>query len=1591
MKIRILVINDDCLSAEAISNERLARGFGLNTRLITKADFLQSARYNRLMALDAMLSEHVLFTLEDIYGSHYEVINSSNGGEDPRLNEDEDDKRRYKRTFKDALFLDNFEFYSLQEHSFFDVEFISSSFDGIFFFFHKDLSRDRDLNHSLLALLGAVDCPPVFMFNLALEKESLRYLVQDCEHILHESALTASFMNADHYGQFEYFMRVVLPKAHRVYFIYEEQRALVSRYYNLFNECLKQNRQDELIIPPFKLSHNGYLNFRRSEAIITAARSFRIVQDYKEHGFDMDHIIGYTDSYLIKEPEKVEVEDPIFDDPDFGTFGDSRMVLNSKHYIDVGHNAPECIDEKLKKVTYLNGYGVESNDPANNIPFRNAIRSSCSSYVVIEGEREQDNCAAGTEAGAANGAAGAADAGAASGCATEKCSGAGVVSTNEMLNEADQNAHLEPCSFNCPKVFKDEFIASGRHRFTVAISCKFFGYNQTLGLDIRGINLIRSVCDAFPNARIVLFLNENLYSFLDDIAHSDTIIHEQTDCFIRANTIKMRQMSKVLMGDVDSAGSLSFAICSRVNRSLNQHIKTQIFLEQEALKGENAPTGLDRFNGEYYGSELQSKVEKLNNIVDDCFINLDYQGLFKTDVDLLISDHLHERVVAQSNGVAAFKLKYNEDKLKEKVFLDQEYLEAFLASTFDFDLVPPLYVQFQGLSTLIANELRSQSEKQHEIIKQKEEMLKIVGTQHIHGPLYYFAKEGLDYEAPREQLPQSELLPSLSLEGLLLHGRSVREQILGLSEKYDIETLNDIILKYERGCALFENDLKQVFSTLYSSKHVIPTALLDDSKDEEPTMSLEEMSEAGFAPSEVILSNDESALEALGDRDLDVGDVNNAMDAGFSEEENQQEIEEAGKGLRVAQQSNFTYGKRYGLQWSFLRFFVAIMQSCAHRPEIRVEGRSFSHNVNLNSEPNTDFKTKDRGSTMAYTMAEFDREFIRARARRSESDPTLRGMMEDRMYSDHEDTAVKPITLLEEYIPPLFKPMSLSLLSFGCSRGEEVMDLLSYFNGQSVKGVDISEGAISKARQMLKNLRRLNRFEMLVEFKKLYHLGAKFYEGYTPQIINSMVQHKINLGTVELLAKNDWLTRTFGTESKIFTEFLGNLRPSGGVIKQTGLIGYIEFLASSDFFAQRERYASELARLKQTIRDTMNREELDEAQTKLRNILLSEIRSTQMMPERIDEHDTKRLNFLREIDIVLSAAFRNAQSRSASFLRNLYNAYSMLNALHDDMVFERLPEVMYPDFSDRNLSYKLKTSESEVSAAFNRAKSARDLMDASAVFAKSRKLIEETNGSEENMDMALSNELSADVNSKDISAKAEKREASIVGCTEEAGAVNGSPENGAPMASFGSGEQIKMDLADGYVFVERLKIEQYDAVTAMTVLCRHPETTKLTNAHHIYPFGEFKALLDKLDSMVKTGGFLCIFNANYRLEDTDLNDKYVRVFPFYDSTKVTSLLKMEEDEKNGTADYDDDFKKLRLSPNSSVNDYSFELLHKLTQLHFDRESRHEAHTICLPEDLRRMYERADSFNKFGHTALFDGKEQRIIRKDIGSIFLKIRD
>lgn len=67
---------------------------------------------------------------------------------------------------------------------------------------------------------------------------------------------------------------------------------------------------------------------------------------------------------------------------------------------------------------------------------------------------------------------------------------------------------------------------------------------------------------------------------------------------------------------------------------------------------------------------------------------------------------------------------------------------------------------------------------------------------------------------------------------------------------------------------------------------------------------------------------------------------------------------------------------------------------------------------------------------------------------------------------------------------------------------------------------------------------------------------------------------------------------------------------------------------------------------------------------------------------------------------------------------------------------------------------------------------------------------------------------------------------------------------------------------------------EYDLIFAMSVLCKWEDTMDKQDISSIYHFKQFSGQVKELDSHLSKGGLLVIYNANFRLKDTDIYSKY---------------------------------------------------------------------------------------------------------------------
>jgi hypothetical protein len=72
-----------------------------------------------------------------------------------------------------------------------------------------------------------------------------------------------------------------------------------------------------------------------------------------------------------------------------------------------------------------------------------------------------------------------------------------------------------------------------------------------------------------------------------------------------------------------------------------------------------------------------------------------------------------------------------------------------------------------------------------------------------------------------------------------------------------------------------------------------------------------------------------------------------------------------------------------------------------------------------------------------------------------------------------------------------------------------------------------------------------------------------------------------------------------------------------------------------------------------------------------------------------------------------------------------------------------------------------------------------------------------------------------------------------------------------------------------------IKEGKYHMIFCLSVLCRWDDTKYVSNCKNIYPFEKFQETLVMLSEMLVPGGYLIIYNSNFRLEDTVLVKNFI--------------------------------------------------------------------------------------------------------------------
>jgi hypothetical protein len=102
----------------------------------------------------------------------------------------------------------------------------------------------------------------------------------------------------------------------------------------------------------------------------------------------------------------------------------------------------------------------------------------------------------------------------------------------------------------------------------------------------------------------------------------------------------------------------------------------------------------------------------------------------------------------------------------------------------------------------------------------------------------------------------------------------------------------------------------------------------------------------------------------------------------------------------------------------------------------------------------------------------------------------------------------------------------------------------------------------------------------------------------------------------------------------------------------------------------------------------------------------------------------------------------------------------------------------------------------------------------------------------------------------------------------------------------------------------------FDAIFAVSVLCRWPATKGVEDIAEIFPFATFCSAVAELDSCLTSGGLLVIYNANFRFSDTPTFAKYRQAGRYRRGGKVAKFDRSNKRLSLDDADEDALFVKL---------------------------------------------------------------------------------
>lgn len=1346
-------------------------------------------------------------------------------------------------------------FFTLDDYTNIDYSFISQKFDGIFFFVHHPLGS-KVLPEGLFNLLQYQDRPLLWLFNVHLEPKAMCYALQ--LQAGQQSVELLQALQEVELQQLFVFLDELMPQAQHVGCLDAWTMQQLKAYYLLKKEQNGQSAQakaamnaenkpvesavDQAKVTPIRdtainaainTEHNTYLN-----AGLNAALNGEL-----NVSPDTASKITNTASHSSN---KVSLS----------VMGNAYQALHYVNQVRSLCNSALGFSSYLQKACILSAHPRISDFEQSGLESE-MIKILQEDWASLKNVPPKAKLAVGGKQA----------------LASKQGELSGLDGANQQILEstiAQYPQRLFCCPVNKLALWYSQGLPerehAGKYIPHIVISSKHFNFNQLTGMEIAGVRLILQLLATYPDADISLIFNECVYSWLEQLSDSSILWQDLAELSNQDVFVESAKATHEL---------LSNALQSRVVQNLRLHLLASL------AEGEHWPWSKQQRNNlnkvlERFSSPLSSQIF--------CYQSLS-ERVLNLSIDLVCSDLQNDLIKARSRGLATLELIEPVNLLSSSyAVFSNAYIDAF-AEQCDFE---------QGaLLRFIKPQLDRNAQMQCQSAQaQLQEHQKVLNTLH---ELVNFAlsktKDLVTATVKSDDVKTEFGNTNLNLSNTESTQSQLADEFVSHA---DVNQANAHQVKLDQ--ARVDKTLVGKASTPVDNLDLDFNldSSLDQGLDSNLKLNLDPKLEnyqsnygltLGFNVSWVDILNDVNLIQYINCQDTLEHQVMQCFEVHtkllrklsssfiplLEQKEYKSQQEAINAASKLAQLSNFTYAKRYNLHYQALRFFAQLSHAQATS-----DGATLAKVL-----PECEF-----ASAYLYAQSHREEQKVKDAEHTREQKPEL--MREQSKEQSNFTTLIQatnhldPKTFsLRKWQWPVFKPLSLSVLSFGCSRGDEIFDLLPFFNGQRLTGIDINPSAILNAQKHLSGLEHVPLANAVQEFTQLYALPAQL------------------LG--------------YGTQAASCTDQANKLSSS----------------LSSD----------------------TNREQ-DADRGSLKDSFVVELQNA--ISTAVDQLVSGKFSW------TLSCKHQEPQDYQEQTQRPNQNQWSN---------------------SSLSSGSKL-TLDHSLNAG----------------------VIDDTG----NTVTSRATTTTATTTTTETTAASLKSKAQII---QQSGDLNKSEQfNNEPQLVKYLGAMGLINFVSSQDFFQHYQhqLPQYDVVTVMTVLCRHPETLHTKSARGIYNFEDFEDTVVTLDKLVKKGGLLCIFNSNYALLDTCVGHKYVGVFPKLpmppaqlNKTQVQSQAQSSKEQTKSVSKQAQETKNLDLLTSeqaqlSSAQAGSLDalMLQSLASKYFDPNTLAVEKTdLPTPEHLKRLTEQTSGVETWGHVALFkpDGKLNQQGRFGCMSIYFKAQD